>query len=179
MADFQPAFDFIMQSEDAQRKYQTVSDPTKDDPTAQAISGINSAAWPEDFAKIAEIEPEQDRAARVEGFYLLRFWDPLQLDALSNQDLANRVLDSAVNQGAGTAIKILQQALNHLEDVDSLDTHTAPEYLAVDGAMGPLTIVAANECGIGLLAAFRDYRCMAYRRIGGPNLSAWIKRAER
>jgi len=49
--------------------------------------------------------------ANVEHFYLLNFWDKMQLGNMG-QTLANQLLDYGVNSGKNKAIKSLQIALN-------------------------------------------------------------------
>ena len=75
MAQFLPAYNYMMDSEDAQRKYLPVADPVRvklgDPPvvaaakqTAQAISGINSYTWPADFERILSCGPAARAYAR-------------------------------------------------------------------------------------------------------------------
>ena len=113
MAQFLPAYNYMMDSEDAQRKYLTVADPVRVKPgdppdvaqrkqTAQAISGINSYFWPADFVRILSCGPAA-RAYAVQQFYQAKFWTPLLLAQMNDQTVANCVLDDGVNQGDGTA----------------------------------------------------------------------------
>ena len=51
MASFEVAFNWMMDNEDASRAYKTVPDTG-----GMAISGINSAAYPSDFARINAIQ---------------------------------------------------------------------------------------------------------------------------
>lgn len=170
MSDFLPAYAFLMSNEDSQYAYRTVADPTAANPGAEAISGINSAAWPEDYAAVAAL-PQAERGAAVQDFYRARFWAPSHCQLLNDQDLASRVLDSCVNQGLGTGVRLLQRAVNVLRG-------PAVAALAVDGVLGPSTAEAANDLdATHLLAAFRRTRADAYRELGGPSLAAWLARA--
>lgn len=63
------------------------------------------------------------------GIYYRKYWSTIQGDNLP-QRLAICVLDCAVNQGAGTAIELLQKALG---------------MAVADGAMGPQTIAAVRS----------------------------------
>lgn len=168
MASFQIAFEWMMDNEDPQRKY--AEDPDAP-PGAFAISGINSAAFPSDFAAIALIHPAQ-RGPYIQNFYLLNFWT-IWLDQLLSDDLAKRVFDAAVNMGAGTAVRMLQSAINALGGA-----------LTVDGGWGTLTLTAANSANQAqLIAAFIEARENHYREIVQNNpadakyLPEWLARA--
>lgn len=76
----------------------------------------------------------------VEKFYKKNYWDVLLLDEVQEYDVAYELYDTAVNQGAGTAAKYLQRALNMLNDGGSLFAD-----LSVDGKVGPMTIAAYKK----------------------------------
>ena len=105
MADFQVCYNWMMDNEDQGRQYKTVPDAP---PGAFAISGINSSAFPTQFAKINALTLDQ-RGAVVEQFYQDTFWNKW-FDQIASDELAERVFDSAVNMGPGTAVKLLQTA---------------------------------------------------------------------
>ena len=168
MSDFQTCYDWMMESEDPQRKYAEVPDAP---PGAFAISGINSAAFPSDFAAIEAI-PQAQRGPSIKRFYQLHFWNNWFSQLLSD-DLAKRVFDAAVNMGAGTAIRLLQTAANALGGA-----------LTVDGGWGTLTLTAANSANpAALIAAFIEARENYYRAIVQRNpvdqkyLQEWLARA--
>ena len=168
MADFQTCYDWMMDNEDARRAYARVSDSP---PGAFAISGINSAAFPSDFAAIETI-PQAQRGPSIKRFYQLHFWNNWFSQLLSD-DLAKRVFDAAVNMGAGTAIRLLQTAANALGGA-----------LTVDGGWGTLTLTAANSANpAALIAAFIEARENYYRAIVQRNpadqkyLQEWLARA--
>ena len=168
MASFEIAYEWMMNSEDARRAYARVSDSP---PGAFAISGINSAAFPSDFAAIEAI-PQAQRGPSIKRFYQLHFWNNWFSQLLSD-DLAKRVFDAAVNMGAGTAIRLLQTAANALGGA-----------LTVDGGWGTLTLTAANSANpAALIAAFIEARKDHYREIVRNNpadekyLEEWLARA--
>ena len=68
-----------------------------------------------------------------------KYWDAVRADELVelSEIVADEVVDTAVNMGAGRAIKFLQRALNVLNTQGKL----YPD-LTVDGAIGPATINA-------------------------------------
>jgi lysozyme family protein len=169
MADFKNAFSFIMESEDP--KYQYASVP---DVGGFAISGINSASFPSQFAAIKAI-PQAQRGPAVTNFYLTEFWNQW-LAELNSDALSMRVFDAGVNMGAGTAVKILQTSINTLRS----------SAMVVDGGWGPLTVTAANKCdSIALVQAFKDARVAHYENIVLANpsdekyLEEWKARAEK
>ena len=100
------------------------------------------------------------------AFYQRNFWSPF-CDQIASNNIAAYLLDSRINQGPGTGVGILQEAVN-----------ACGMGLAVDGALGPNTVAAVNSVPwLALLHAFQDAREAAYRKIGGPNLPAWLARA--
>ncbi len=103
----------------------------------------------------------------VRDFYRVSFWDVNRLGDLKSQEVANKVYDSGVNQGTGTAAIMLQKCLG----------------VNADGGIGPVTINAANKMdGATLAAAFKTARIAKYQRIVAANpqdaqyLDNWISR---
>lgn len=76
----------------------------------------------------------------VQNFYKQNFWDTMSGDAQSSQSIAEELFDTAVNQGLGTAIKYLQEALNLLNR-----NETNYKDIVVDGKFGPATLGALNN----------------------------------
>jgi lysozyme family protein len=172
MSQFAPAVAYVLSWEDPNLLFAAIPDAP---PGAHAISGINSAAWPEQYAYISSI-PQADRGFAVQNFYQLNFWNSLNIGGLTSQDLANRVLDGAVNAGLKTGAVLLQDAVNMCGQIPPL---------AVDGKIGPLTIEAANAADPDkLLALYRQCRANRYNQIVANNpadeeyLAGWLKRAE-
>jgi lysozyme family protein len=77
--------------------------------------------------------------------YRYFYWTPIQGDALP-LGVALMLFDSAVNQGAITAVRFLQRALN----------------VRADGVMGSITVGAANRAGKELLTEFAARRMHHY-----------------
>jgi GNAT superfamily N-acetyltransferase len=170
MADFQVAFNWTMDSEDEERHYLVAPDAP---PGAFAISGINSAAFPEDFERI-KAAPQVERPALVEAFYRAHFWDAW-MQQLSDE-VAKRVMDARFNQGQGTGVRILQHAVNE----------AAKTILDCDGLLGEQTITAANRSNQAeLVATFKAARCQKYRDLADANpalmkyLPGWLARAQK
>ena len=163
MATWDICYSWMLDNEDAGRKFELVPDAP---PGAHAISGINSAAFPAQFAQIAAIAQDQ-RGPAVEQFYQQEFWNQW-FDQLTSDELAKRVFDAAVNMGSGTAWKILQNAL----------------AIQADGAPGPITVSAANG-DTNTVSAFVDSRKAHYQVIVAAHpederyLAGWLARASK
>jgi len=164
---FDVAFNWMMDNEDARREYADVPDAG-----GRAISGINSKAFPHDYERIAAT-PQSQRGPLVHNFYLAQFWNQFYA-AISSDDLCKRVFDAAVNMGPGTAVKILQRAVNTV----------TKEPIKTDGGWGPATITAVNACDPAqLLAAFKAGRSRHYQAIVAMKpetskyLRVWLPRA--
>ncbi|MFZ1083387.1 MAG: putative peptidoglycan-binding domain-containing protein [Terracidiphilus sp.] len=184
MADWNTAYNFMMDNEDGPRACAQIPDaPEQLDPVsgerigAYAISGVNSAAWPAEFAAIAAL-PQNQREPLVQQFYQNHVWNQW-LAQLVSDDVCKRVFDFAVNAGGGKAVRCLQQAVNSL---------AAPgvALLTVDGGWGPMTLKATNAADpTALTLAFQTQRVADYQAIAAnnPNLAKylpeWTARAER
>ena len=163
MADFEVAYNWMMDNEDAGRNYATVPDTG-----GEAISGINSAAYPMDFARIDAVS-QAERGVYVGHFYQLAFWNKWY-EQLTSDEVAKRVFDAAVNMGPETACKLVQEAAGAVPD----------------GTWGPDTVAAINKCDpANLVTAFRQDRISHYQRIVAANpadakyLAAWTARASK
>lgn len=150
MSSWGVCFNWILNNEDGSRQYKTVPDAP---PGAFAISGINSASYPEEFARINAI-PLAERGVAVEQFYQSEFWNHWYAQLVSD-DVAKRVLDAAVNMGPGTAVRLLQDAAG----------------CEPDGAWGPNTVAAVNAAGEGLVTLFKQTRLAHYQEIAKANPS--------
>jgi len=83
-----------------------------------------------------------DLDASVQEFYRTEFWDRVRGDEITSQSVANCLFDVAVNNGVGTAIQILQRALNILNRCDS-DVGRWPD-VSIDGDFGKRTMDVLN-----------------------------------
>jgi lysozyme family protein len=77
----------------------------------------------------------------VQGLYKKTYWDPMMLDSVGNQAVAEKLYDIGVNAGSGVAVKLLQRALNAANKKGTL----WPDML-IDGVMGSQTINAITAC---------------------------------
>jgi lysozyme family protein len=94
-----------------------------------------------------------DLQNQVRAFYKERFW-PVQFDQL-DQDIANELFDTAVNQGLGTAIKYFQMALNFM----NRNQKDYPNQV-VDGGIGSITIACYNS-----LMSTKAYNGRSYNKL--------------
>ena len=170
MALFQTAYSFMMLNEDATQAHVIVSDAP---PGAFAISGINSAAFPTQYAAIAAL-PQNQRGPAVANFYQTIFWNSWFSQLISDA-VSMRVFDASVNMGAGAGIIILQKAVNSIGG-----------SLVIDGGWGPNTLDATNACNpVDLVNAFQTVRCEHYEAIVARNpadkkyLTNWLARAKK
>ncbi len=161
MADFLTCYNWTLAFEDyTPPQYKPNPDPTASDPGAQALSGINSAAWPEDFAAIFAI-PQAQRGPAVQSFYERRYWNEWYAQLISNE-VAKRVFDMGFNTYPTTAVKLLQMAVN--------DTFPGGAHLVEDGLLGTDTVSWANACGAqALVSAFQQLRVAHYKKYDANN----------
>lgn len=113
-----------------------VNDPV--DPGGETKFGISKRAYPGE--NIAALTRE-----RAEAIYLRDYWRPLQCDSFV-APVAFKLFDLAVNIGKRRAVYLLQDAICDLGRV-----------VAVDGVVGPQTILGALACDssrlVGLMCA--------------------------
>ncbi|MDR1660423.1 MAG: hypothetical protein LBR94_08840, partial [Desulfovibrio sp.] len=82
-----------------------------------------------DAADIRALTPDD-----AKNLFKHYFWDYLKLDDFPPKT-AEVMFDTAVNAGTGQAVKFLQRACNAM----------TPAQLAVDGALGPRTMLTVKE----------------------------------
>lgn len=116
--------------------------------------GISQRAYPgEDIANLT--------IDRAKYLYKRDYWDKCRCDELPPR-LAYYVFDAAVNQGVKAAITILQQVLK----------------VNVDGAIGPVTIKAAQSKNPEIPALYMSQRAIRYSQLAQFNIYGlgWLKR---
>jgi hypothetical protein len=166
MADWETDFEFLMKDEDRAQAHAIVQDAPNIYKTnasgnqvrvgAYALSGINSAAYPEDFATIAAL-PQAERGPAVDAFYKKNFFN--KWEAQLSDPVEERILSHMVNRGPVAGVKVLQTAVDNLGG-----------GIAVDGAWGPATVAAANACDQdALVEAVRSARLADYEALVARN----------
>lgn len=89
----------------------------------------------------------EDLQKNVQAFYLANYWHSHCIDKLNDQQVANNFFDCTVNPCIDTASMVFQKACNEVISQNNLVFHP----LHVDGDIGPLTIVVANQLNPELL----------------------------
>jgi lysozyme family protein len=84
---------------------------------------------PDDFVR--KINDDRQLAELARLFYQENFWNPVRGDEIPDQKIANKLFDTAVNQGVSTSVRFLQEGLNMLN-------RNQQNYadIPVDGRMG-------------------------------------------
>lgn len=140
-------------------------------PTRYGITQADYTAYLKRPATIADVQnmPLADAMA----IYKSKYWDQMQLDAITNATIATVIMDQGVLRGTGTIIKTVQNALKF-------------PPLECDGLIGPQTIAAINNFPDSkLLATNILFLCQAaYIQIcvNKPNqlafLMGWVNRTQ-
>lgn len=103
----------------------------------------------------------------AKDIYHQQYWEPLHLDQINSQEVANKVFDIGVNMGVVSAARFLQNACG----------------VTADGIVGPLTIDRANSHNPDdLLVEIRAKAAERYQQIASANpamagnLPGWLNR---
>lgn len=141
-----------------------VYDPV--DPGGETKYGISKRSYPHVDIKNLTIEQAKD-------IYYRDWWLRLRCNEIQDDRIAQKLLDTCINVGAMTGVRILQRALC---DVG--------QPVSIDGLIGPQTIGAAHRAdSVQLLAAMRYHQTMHYKRLieRNPKLAkferGWMARA--
>lgn len=173
MAAFEFAFDAMMRHEDS-----TLSGIITDEPNGgRARFGINSVAHPEVWGAGFFTMERCDALAYAAAFYKREFFEPIGGFQITDQSIANKFFDLAVNEGITQSTKIVQRAVNRV-------LFNGAPNLMVDGKPGMHTIDAINLAMPGaLLQSIKDYAVQFYKDLAASNpkfapyLSGWLARA--
>jgi lysozyme family protein len=140
-----------------------------DDPGGITKYGISLRSYPHlgrDGIRNLTVEQARD-------IYYRDWWQRLRCGEIQDDRIAQKLLDTCINVGAMTGVRILQRALC---DVG--------QPVSIDGLIGPQTIGAANRAdSVQLLAAMRYHQTMHYKRLieRNPKLAkferGWMARA--
>lgn len=141
-----------------------VNDP--DDPGGETNYGISKRSYP-----TLDIKALTERQAS--DIYYKDWYLPLKLNEIENDAIAVKVLDTCVNIGKRTGVKLFQQALK-----------ARGHSVATNGIMGRPTIEATNRANSErLLQAIRERQADHYRSLVAINpvlekyIKGWMKRA--
>lgn len=171
MADFKPAFAFVLQHEDSNRSGKVTVDAGGR--TRFGIAEKFHPDLPEEFFT----GPAEDALAEAQKIEEREYWECMHLAGVENQNVANKLFDMAVNMGVRQAAVYAQRAANALLDRDS--------RVAEDGEIGAKTLAAINAAKpVEYYQALCELSAAHYRHVAAVNpaqavnLQGWLKRAE-
>ena len=172
MADFQPAFTFVMSHEDT-----GLTGKVTEDAGGRTRFGIAEKFHPGLPAGFFS-GPAAEALEVAEQIYQRDYWKQLRLDELDNQNIANKIFDMAVNMGTHQAAIYAQRAANGLIAAPGQRLHE-------DGVFGPATIAGFNSLSpIALYQPLCEWSRRHYQHIASinptqaVNLAGWMKRAD-
>lgn len=103
----------------------------------------------------------------IMDFYLIGYWNPLQLTEIKDQQVANNLFDCNVNPCIDTASEVAQKACNVVK----------PKSLLVDGNLGNKSILVINSLSpLLLVTAINAIRSANYhhRITLSPKMKPWL-----
>src|SRR5579864_4087510 len=106
MADFKPAFAFVLLHEDATRSGKVTVDAGGR--TRFGIAEKFHPDLPEEFFS----GPAEDALAEAEKIEECEYWDSMRLAEVESQNVANKLFDMGVNMGVRQAAVYAQRAVN-------------------------------------------------------------------
>lgn len=133
-------------------------------PTLREAKRLGIVPWDRE---IQDLTPDEAKT-----IYRALYWNEVRGEEIRNQVVANELLDTAVNCGPRTAVKLAQRALNFLG-----------ERLAEDGVIGPMTLQTIDKWGKkdsqALFKAMNGEQYIYYKSIDGVTFPAgWMKRIQ-
>jgi lysozyme family protein len=175
MADFKPAFAFVLLHEDATRSGKVTVDAGGR--TRFGIAEKFHPDLPEEFFT-GPAEDALQVAGKMEEH---DYWDAMRLSEIEDQNVANKLLDMGVNMGVRQATLYSQRAANALAGNARITTDDVKD----DGVMGEKTLAAVNAAAP---VAYRQMLCELsaahYQHVAAANpmqavnLKGWLARAE-
>lgn len=145
MADFNISFRKVMQFEGGYSNnpadtggltYRGIS--RKWNPSWQGFKVIDQLRHEPNFPR--NLENNTELQLMVQQFYRLNFWNPLWLDKINSQQVADELFDIAVNMGQAVAAEIAQRSINLMNKNQALFPN-----LKVDGRIRGLSSKAINN----------------------------------
>lgn len=165
MADIQKAIDYVMRQEDS-----TLSGVVTSTPDGKRTRfGIDEHYHPTLSASLFYTSMGKDAALGIaEGIYASEYCEPLCIEDMADQDIANKVLSLGINMSAKTAAKLLQKVLD----------------VPVDGSIGAVTMCELSASDpVKVLAGLRDEAELYYMEVIAnhpedlPFKKGWLARA--
>lgn len=173
MADIYIAVDFVLNQEDAGLTGRVTV--LKGDTGGRTRFGIAEHFHPElTSTGFFGTMPNVQAFPIAQNIYISEYAPKLSIPQIASQDVANRILSFAVNEGQHEAVLLLQRALVALG-----------HPVAEDGVPGPATLGAINSCpATALVAQIRAVQKQFYINLVAshpalqPELNGLINRAE-
>jgi lysozyme family protein len=173
VADLNQAIDFVINLEDAGLTGRVTC--LRGDPGGRTRFGLAERWHPELTATgYFDTMSNVQAIAVAQNVYAAQYAKNLAIPEITSQDVANRVLSFAVNEGQHEAVLLLQRALV-----------ACGQAVAEDGVPGPATLAAENACPPqGLVAQIRAVQKQFYIDLVAakpslqPELNGLINRAE-
>lgn len=174
MSDFSKAMPYVL-----------INEGTKlfEDPQTGEISKFGiSLKWLKTVQPDATADDVRNMTqTEAEALYKEYWWDALKMSLINSDRVATKTLDMAVNMGAQTGIKLLQQATINLA---ATENRAVPNGFECDGHLGPISASAINaspeEELLGELvqeATWRYQSIVEKNPAQAKNLPGWLARA--
>jgi len=194
MAEFKSAFEFVMNHEDPHRTGKVTEDAGGR--TRFGIAQKFHPELPEEFFT----GPAENALKQAEEILRRDYWQPMRLDEINNQNVANKLFDMAVNMGVHQAGVYAQRAANGLIQARGAQLPGSPDCagvarvgveapsaaaaLAEDGVIGEKSLAAINALDpIAYYQLLCDWSRQHYVHVASinpaqaGNLQGWLKRA--
>ena len=133
MADFKPAFQFVLLHEDSTCSGKVTVDAGGR--TRFGIAGRFHPELPDEFFT----GPAEEALAKAKEIEEREYWQAMRLEEIEEQNIANKLFDMGVNMGVRQAGVMAQRAANFLLRTGA---DLAAEQLAEDGVIGAKTLAA-------------------------------------
>jgi lysozyme family protein len=164
MAEFEPAFAFMIPHED----YNLTGVVTDEPGGGQARFGINSIAHPEAVTDGFFTMSRDAALAYAKDVYQRDYWNGRGLAAIANQQVASKLFDMAVNMGYGGMLGVLQRTLS-VPITHSMDAATKQGLALIGDAFLDVLVKNLKD----FYQAIHDRNPQKYDKI----LSGWMARA--
>ena len=130
--------------------------------------GISAKTY-EDFIKRPPTENDMrsmPKSVAIE-IYKQNYWHKMKGNFMTNQSVANILIDHGVNAGVGRASRLVQNILKYHFN----------KNISVDGAIGNETLTALNNVNqYSLFQTIKKERENYYKSLGGVFLDGWLSR---
>ena len=193
MASFKTAFRYVMSHEVSDTVKYTNDPRDNGGETYYGISRHAHATWG-GWPIIDHLKSEKDFPANLEhhpelhdmvvSYYKEEYWNKFWGDSISEQAIAEELMDTAVNVGVYSATVLLQKGLNRLNRMEDLYAD-----IIVDGIFGTQTLAALGKYldqrdPIPLLIDLNGAQCAYYQELVDKNKKneiwyyGWLDRIE-